>query len=507
MKPLGTITKYYPFIDEETKSTLDSLMEESSSYYDFVQRLCNEVLENEVPVNLAYLAAVQAWWCRTEETMKLIQEKFKDVPCIRPWGYVHGEAESDQVRYHDDVVESIEKALDTSLEDWIEIELHLLHTFFHYPLHTDIPSLVQPLEKAKSLADANPLLKCFEPLFCVFEGWIKRQEGDPKDALVVYQRGQELATFYDDSLYKYRNLDSQAGTLKIFNIQESIARYEDLYDLVQDLEVPYLEGEVLNGSALAFETAGEYDLAISSNIEGIKLPGKSGTVTTYLILSRIYAILGEGQQALEWANRGFEDAGHIEFPTLYLRKAWALALLNRLDDAERNLDTAYSLLIKSGSEYPLEHYYQISGVVERVRGDFLAARDFLEKAQEISERMQYVVFQNAELLELARVELLLADQSTDSSKGVAPGKWLSKLEKYATERDLPGIRMYAALFKSEFYQNHGQLKDAHATLLDALNITDSLGVKTLRKKIMTRIRELNQLLRDAEISTEKRKGS
>jgi hypothetical protein len=66
--------------------------------------------------------------------------------------------------------------------------------------------------------------------------------------------------------------------------------------------------------------------------------------------------------------------------------------------------------------------------------------------------------------------------------------------------------MQAALFKSEFYQNHDQLKDAHATLVDALNITESLGVKTLRKKITVRIRELNQLLREAEVSTKKRKG-
>jgi len=61
LRPMGTITKYYPFIDEETKSILNSLMDESSSYYDFVQRLCEVVLEKEVPVNLAYLAAVQAW--------------------------------------------------------------------------------------------------------------------------------------------------------------------------------------------------------------------------------------------------------------------------------------------------------------------------------------------------------------------------------------------------------------------------------------------------------------
>ncbi|MHA2313274.1 MAG: hypothetical protein ACXADF_17445, partial [Candidatus Thorarchaeota archaeon] len=144
MKPLGTITKYYPFIDEETKSILNTLMDESSSYYDFVQRLSDVVLENEVPVNLAYLAAVQAWWARAEETMRLIKEKFGNVDCIRPWGFAHTSSLSDQARYHDAVVEAIEKAMDSSLKGWIAIELHLLHTFFHWPVHGDIPSYLEP---------------------------------------------------------------------------------------------------------------------------------------------------------------------------------------------------------------------------------------------------------------------------------------------------------------------------------------------------------------------------
>jgi hypothetical protein len=94
---------------------------------------------------------------------------------------------------------------------------------------------------------------------------------------------------------------------------------------------------------------------------------------------------------------------------------------------------------------------------------------------------------------------LIDNQSIDKTKVVVPGKWLSKLETHAMERDLPGIRMYAALLKSEFYQNHGQLKDAHAVLVDALVITDSRGVATLRKRIKNRIQEIEELLHDEEI--------
>ena len=48
MKPMGTITKYYPFIDDESKSILNSLMEESSSYYEFVQHLDDLILRRSL---------------------------------------------------------------------------------------------------------------------------------------------------------------------------------------------------------------------------------------------------------------------------------------------------------------------------------------------------------------------------------------------------------------------------------------------------------------------------
>lgn len=496
MEPLGTITKYYKFIDEETQSILDSLMEESSSYYAFVQRLCEVVFENEVPVNLAYIAAVQAWWTRTEESVKLIQEKYKDEPCIRPWHYVIKTAASDQVRYHDFVVAAIDKALETSLTDWMEIELHLLHSYFHYPGFGDVQSFIEPVEKAKNLMDSNSCLMCFQPLIIMFEGYAQRREEHSKDSVYTLKRGLELARSNDDKLYEYLILEPLANIIGIFDIQESLDLYQEMYDLAQDFEIPYMIGEVLFDSALAFGTAGEYDLAISSIEEATKLLG--GNDTDWLQLSRIYAVLGDGQMSLEWADQAFEDVGPIKYPEIYLEKSWALALLNRLDEAEQNLETAHSMILKSGKEFGLGHYYIVAGAIERAKGNYQAALDFLEKAQEIIERLA-VGFQVIVLLELARIEIMIAEQSKERESSAIPGKWLTKLERHAADRNLPGIRMRAALFKSEFYQIHGQFKDAYAILQDALNITESPGVNTLRRKIITRIKEIEHQLEDEEL--------
>jgi tetratricopeptide (TPR) repeat protein len=497
MESMGTITKYYPFIDEETKSILNSLMEESSSCYDFAQRLGRHALENEVPANLAYLAAVQAWWCRLEEVKGLIQERYRDMSHIKPWAYPHASIESDQAQYHDTVARAVDEAIDTSVDDWIKTELHLLHAFYHWPFHGDVPSIVEPLEKAKDLMKANSALICFEPLVQHFEGFVKQREGDMKGAIHDFERGQKFAETYDDVLYKYVNMLGRAYALFGLNVQEALAVYEELNGLTQDLEVPYFIGEVLNDSAIAFEAAGEYDLAIACYHESVKADGQEFKPSP--MLSRLYCTLGKGELALEWADRGLNCAGNLRYSILYSRKAWALALLGRLKEAEHNLDLARSLVMKSGSERELGYYYLASGMIEFKRGDFPSAIDLFKQVLEISERTPNPILRNLALLGLAEVEIAVAGESKAGTHGVTPGEWLSRLERYAIECDLPGVRMQTALLKSEFYQKRGQLKDAHATLLDALDISDSLGVVTLRKRISIRILEIDRLLQDEEL--------
>jgi hypothetical protein len=65
--------------------------------------------------------------------------------------------------------------------------------------------------------------------------------------------------------------------------------------------------------------------------------------------------------------------------------------------------------------------------------------------------------------------------------------------------DLPGIAMQAAMIKSEMFQSQGQLMDAHETLQQALKISDSPGVNTLRKRISAQISEIKRLMLDEEM--------
>ena len=256
-------------------------------------------------------------------------------------------------------------------------------------------------------------------------------------------------------------------------------------------------GEVLNDTSLAFETAGEYDLAISCHLEVIKIRGPKDF--TSQLLSRIYASLGNASRALEEANYFLEYTAGTEIPTGYLRKARALALLNRIDEAEQLLDKANAIIMKSGSDVVLGTYYHVAGVIELAKGDYLDALDILEKSWEVYEKLRRIHCQNYVLLDQARAEFLCAKESEEYVDFTLPRRWLSQLERQASNLNLPGIKMQAAMLKSEFYQENNQLKDAHAVLEDALKITDSAGVLTLKKMISARIRELDHLIHDKEI--------
>ncbi|MFW9788821.1 MAG: hypothetical protein ACFFE1_14160, partial [Candidatus Thorarchaeota archaeon] len=129
MKPMGTITKYYPFIDEESKSILDSLIDESNSYYDFVQRLCNMVLEKDTSDNLVYIAAAQCWYADFSDLRNAVLEKYNSLTSIRPWTYYWGTQESYKHENCQAILQSLDSALKPPIDSWIAAELLLAHAY------------------------------------------------------------------------------------------------------------------------------------------------------------------------------------------------------------------------------------------------------------------------------------------------------------------------------------------------------------------------------------------
>ena len=84
-KSLGTITKYYPFIDTKTREVLDSVMDEAENYRDFVVRLVEKVVSEESSALLVYFSAMHATRLLVPESIAKVAETYGDIDIARPW--------------------------------------------------------------------------------------------------------------------------------------------------------------------------------------------------------------------------------------------------------------------------------------------------------------------------------------------------------------------------------------------------------------------------------------
>ncbi|MFX1607340.1 MAG: tetratricopeptide repeat protein, partial [Promethearchaeota archaeon] len=482
MKPMGTITKYYPFIDEESKSILKSLMDESSSYYDFVQHLCNLVLEKDASDTLVYIAAAQCWYADAGALRNAILDKYDSLATIKPWTYYWGTHESYKYENCQAILQTLDSALKPPSDNWIAAELLLAHAY-NLALR---PEGTKLLSKASAILDRHPDLLCFKPLAYIAEGRVNYVEAKASDATAFTRKGYELARANSDAVYECLSILSLGEITMHKNPQESLDLFEQAYQIAQNLGVPVFTGEALSSAGLVYEALGEHDLAISSQLESLKEYDTYGNEIIFAILSRLYAALGDGQQSLEWADRSLGDK---EFYYGYLRRARALIVLNRLDEAEKSLIIANRKVLQTGNDSDLALYYFVSGLLDMARGEFANAMATLEQAYEILYPRESILYLNETLIALATVELALLLQSQNSNKA-APGKWLSILENHARIFDMPGIAMQAALLRSEVFKMQDQLQDANETLRRAIELSDSPGVRTLRKRIAARMKEI-----------------
>ena len=154
MKPLGTITMYYPFVDKKISSEIEDIMDEAENYYDFVIRLTDRACLDDTPSHLAYLAAVHAWKLSATVAKTKLLEKFGDHNLIKSWT-----ASQYQVGV-DAILQCIEEAIEETKEDWLRIELLCLKVWYarYHIGGEDI--LYEPLERAESILENQSELNC-----------------------------------------------------------------------------------------------------------------------------------------------------------------------------------------------------------------------------------------------------------------------------------------------------------------------------------------------------------
>jgi len=193
---------------------------------------------------------------------------------------------------------------------------------------------------------------------------------------------------------------------------------------------------------------GEFSGAIDHYLEVISIRESLGMETglAALMLSTLYNNIGECESGLEWGRMAEDQFMNRPFfqPRAVTRQVWALAILNRIPEAELLLDTVHESILKSGRESLLAWLNFATGIIEFAKGDYTAAMSSIEEALKIFEKREgTMMVQNIFLRYLAKIEVVQSDANTE----VLP--YLALLEERAISEELPGILGQVLLLKSD----------------------------------------------------------
>jgi tetratricopeptide (TPR) repeat protein len=248
-------------------------------------------------------------------------------------------------------------------------------------------------------------------------------------------------------------------------------------------------GYVRYSMGYACSVLGEYDLALRFFQEADEfMKTDRGSLDIILLnVSRVYNILHDGENALEWILGAYDYAeGEVE-SFVALQKAEALILLGRLEEVEECMSLIHRQTLEDGGELGVAFYSYARGLYELALGNLGESFALLEEAYTYSEKFPYGNLTTQSLLALTRTEMIAAEKSSSAD---VSGTWMSRLEMHAERRNLPGVALYAALLKGEFLIQQNKEAKAERVLKEALDIYDSPGVKTLRDRIQSLLNEL-----------------
>ncbi len=497
MKPLGTVTMHYDFVDNQERDILVSIMSEATNYQDFVVRLGNHVQFKDATPILAHIAAWHAWELRESEVTESIAKEFGDHPIVKPWTYPI-RSRGDRIAIQEEVASAVEDALATKPAKWLKMELLILKA---YSLILT-PQGGSALDEAKALLEESPELRCYVPQVCHIDARIKWQEADLNSALRTCDQGIDAAMELDNVYERARLLAWRGILTSSFQPREALDYHEQAYDLAISLGDQFLMAAVLIEMGYVSVILGEFDLALKYLQRGTSVysPQEGPTDQHAVALSLIEFDLGNFDESLTWAKWALEkhqDVGSEGNVWTLCAMTLALAALDRLEEASFRLDAARKLAYESGQEPDMAFYYYASGSYEVGLGNLGTGLQLVEDALVIFERQGDRAFVNRCLHTLAQLELKLLKER--DGKPIAPPSrsWMRRLELHGRDNQLPGFIIQHALLESDFWLMENNPEAAMETLVRAIEYGRSPGVKTLKEKVERKLKQIELEYKEA----------
>jgi tetratricopeptide (TPR) repeat protein len=448
MKPIGTVTQYFPFIDEATRNVLEVTVAEASDYDDFVQRLCNYVLSDESPVMVVYFAIHHSMLALEYKLIDKIREKYGHHQVLGPNLFA---SSAYQGAYEDvsKVHEMADAILATEPEDWLALEMHFMK--FEADMKNYPKTMYQELtmEKIRELIDSDPNFRYYEIVLNEHLALRAQIDGDLEERLRCIDAAIKISEEFDDRVRKAHLLLHKGSIIMYMDRKGARTALKEAYEIVESsLGIPGMYGNIVYYLSQLDAVRGEFDKAISGCLKAINVRERAGlnTGNASYFLSLFYNIVGDPESGLEWGRMAEDQFKSRPYLIDYAltSQIWSLVLSDRIEEARDLLNIVSKSVLKSGNEDQLAWIYFVTGLMEMEQDEYAQALSSIEQGLQIFEQKRNAFFNELILLNhLAKVEVL----SCTTEEIIAPS--LAILEEKARSEDLPGILGQVLLLKAE----------------------------------------------------------
>ena len=498
VKPIGVITKYYRYLDLETQKNIDSLIEDSSSYPDFVTRLGNHVFSEDASSILAYLAVRHALNVQKHDVIDRISTRFGDVGAIGALVLLSRGLRGD-LRSINDALSLADSVISTSVTDWLTMEMHNIKLFSMVELRVNSGDLENALKAAQRHLGNRRDLECLGFWIYWARANILRESGNHKEATRVFEAALSISNEFNDTYEAAFCMRDLGRATKSTDMQKGLELLIEAGERFKDLGNRLGAADVLNSIGVLSTSMGEFDQAIECFIESIRLRETVQLIPTIplLNLSWLYSDIGDGERASYYAQKGLNASkrshGELSDAHAYasLATAYALTNMEEIEGAKHYLDDSLECIVATGTEENLVRYYFVRGLVERQQDDLDSVSKTFLRVLKLSEKLDSLRFIVSCFLHLAEVEVAMFVEDNKIPHLEKASLFLSRVEQIANEQSYPNVIVEVSILKAELLKAKGMIDEARQSLSEALEFCKKGGMKTIQKKVQDALAQLH----------------
>jgi len=481
MKPLGTITMCFPFVDDISKAILERNMNDSENYADFSNRLVHYVVRKDVSPLLFYLAFYHAFHL-SDYTLIEKLEKSREIPLLVNPLHLLTRYRRGVMVHWEQMESAMKTAVDAAPNDWFSCQIYLEWRYYADFNLSEADGSASILSVLSRDIMKRKDLEFFKIYLLRLQAIRHHYDAEFDKQIELMDEALSIAKQYDEQILVVDIQSGLANVIKNYDLKRAMNLLESSKSISKELGYMYNLGHLHLELGHLAGVRGEYNSSIEHILEyhrvreSLHLPVR----TSKYFLATYYNLAGNGEDALRNIDDAISSYETIKklSPYALTQRAWALTNLGEYQVAREDLQISIEIAMKTGVVWHVSIWPKIvEGILEKLEGNYQNAKVIFENVLTTFTNEPILLVKNLCYLNLAEIEIEMMDlDSLDRPRDVS-GPWMEILEEYIENNDLPGIRAQMMLLKARLYQKTGLNDEAKRIVQECLDLANSSGLQ------------------------------